>query len=180
MPFSPGIKIAKTQSKFLSPQEKQDKNIVEDYAVLCMLFERASSQPACIGNMLTIFRLDWCLSEERFSWTKFSYYLRNNLWWSIGNKWIAEPVSRHCLITMLSGKLRKGTKHCAVAAAAASRSSYPRVSITSTKSRGYAQETPIQDSKPPIALFGLDGTYASALVHILFLSIPNSMTRSHF
>ncbi|KAL8812523.1 MAG: hypothetical protein Q9223_001005 [Gallowayella weberi] len=29
--------------------------------------------------------------------------------------------------------------------------------------RGYAQAASIQDTKPPVALFGLDGTYASAL-----------------
>lgn len=30
--------------------------------------------------------------------------------------------------------------------------------------RGYAQAAAVQDTKPPVALFGLDGTYASALV----------------
>ena len=30
--------------------------------------------------------------------------------------------------------------------------------------RGYAQAAVVQDTKPPVALFGLDGTYASALV----------------
>lgn len=29
--------------------------------------------------------------------------------------------------------------------------------------RGYAQAAPVQDTKPPVAVFGLDGTYASAL-----------------
>ncbi|KAI4158150.1 MAG: hypothetical protein L6R39_000535 [Caloplaca ligustica] len=29
--------------------------------------------------------------------------------------------------------------------------------------RGYAQAAAVQDTKPPVALFGLDGTYASAL-----------------
>lgn len=32
--------------------------------------------------------------------------------------------------------------------------------------RGFAQIAPGQDSKPPVALFGLDGTYASALVSL--------------
>ena len=30
--------------------------------------------------------------------------------------------------------------------------------------RGYAQAAAVQDTKPPVAVFGLDGTYASALV----------------
>lgn len=30
--------------------------------------------------------------------------------------------------------------------------------------RSYAQAAAVQDTKPPVALFGLDGTYASALV----------------
>ena len=32
--------------------------------------------------------------------------------------------------------------------------------------RTYAQAGPAQDAKPPVALYGLDGTYASALVSI--------------
>lgn len=32
--------------------------------------------------------------------------------------------------------------------------------------RGYAQAAAVQDSKPPVAVFGLDGTYASALVRL--------------
>lgn len=32
--------------------------------------------------------------------------------------------------------------------------------------RGYAQAAAVQDTKPPIAIFGLDGTYATALVRL--------------
>lgn len=35
----------------------------------------------------------------------------------------------------------------------------------SSQSRGYA--TPAVDAKPPMALYGVDGTYASALVRLL-------------
>ena len=40
--------------------------------------------------------------------------------------------------------------------------------------RGFAQAAPEQDPKPPVALFGLDGTYASALVSSLFLEYSSS------
>ncbi|KAL8916185.1 MAG: hypothetical protein Q9172_006416 [Xanthocarpia lactea] len=35
--------------------------------------------------------------------------------------------------------------------------------VLSANLRGYAQAAAVQDTKPPVALFGLDGTYASAL-----------------
>ncbi|KAL8908731.1 MAG: hypothetical protein Q9171_005317 [Xanthocarpia ochracea] len=35
--------------------------------------------------------------------------------------------------------------------------------VLSANLRGYAQAAVVQDAKPPVALFGLDGTYASAL-----------------
>ncbi|KAL8636139.1 MAG: hypothetical protein Q9226_009287, partial [Calogaya cf. arnoldii] len=35
--------------------------------------------------------------------------------------------------------------------------------VFSVNVRGYAQAAAVQDTKPPVALFGLDGTYASAL-----------------
>ncbi|KAL8858045.1 MAG: hypothetical protein Q9178_005370 [Gyalolechia marmorata] len=35
--------------------------------------------------------------------------------------------------------------------------------VLSANLRGYAQAAVVQDTKPPVALFGLDGTYASAL-----------------
>lgn len=44
--------------------------------------------------------------------------------------------------------------------AAASRSAYV---FTPAALRGYAQAS-APDSKPPVALYGIDGTYASALV----------------
>lgn len=43
--------------------------------------------------------------------------------------------------------------------AAAARQTAPRTAI-----RTYAAAAPSVDSKPPVALFGLDGTYANALV----------------
>jgi hypothetical protein len=42
------------------------------------------------------------------------------------------------------------------------RASAPRQAIARTVVRGYAAST--QDVKPPIAVYGLDGTYATALV----------------
>ncbi|KAL8977625.1 MAG: hypothetical protein Q9205_006613 [Flavoplaca limonia] len=39
----------------------------------------------------------------------------------------------------------------------------PAQRIVSANVRGYAQAAAVQDIKPPVALFGLDGTYASAL-----------------
>lgn len=50
------------------------------------------------------------------------------------------------------------------AAPLASRYSLTQVSSLSPLVRTYAQVNTEQDSKPPVALFGLDGTYASALV----------------
>jgi hypothetical protein len=51
----------------------------------------------------------------------------------------------------------------ATRAAAPARSTVPRAVFASSQLRTYA--TPAQaDSKPPVALYGLDGTYASALV----------------
>lgn len=49
--------------------------------------------------------------------------------------------------------------------AAPSRSAVPRV-FTSSQMRTYATPS-AADSKPPIALFGLDGTYATALVRLI-------------
>lgn len=53
------------------------------------------------------------------------------------------------------------------AAPLASRYSSTQVSSLSPLVRTYAQVNTEQDSKPPVALFGLDGTYASALVRSL-------------
>ncbi|KAI4266151.1 MAG: hypothetical protein L6R38_008923 [Xanthoria sp. 2 TBL-2021] len=39
----------------------------------------------------------------------------------------------------------------------------PAQRVFSANVRGYAQAAAVQDTKPPVALFGLDGTYASAL-----------------
>ena len=51
----------------------------------------------------------------------------------------------------------------ATRAAAPVRGALPRAVFASSQLRTYA--TPAQaDSKPPVALYGLDGTYASALV----------------
>jgi F-type H+-transporting ATPase subunit O len=50
----------------------------------------------------------------------------------------------------------------ATRAAAPQRAAIPRV-IASSQIRSYAAPA-AADSKPPIALYGLDGTYASALV----------------
>lgn len=48
-------------------------------------------------------------------------------------------------------------------AARSARVAAPRVSYAAT--RGYAEPAKgARDSKPPVPLFGLDGTYASALV----------------
>jgi len=44
----------------------------------------------------------------------------------------------------------------------------PRV-IASSQIRSYAAAPTAPDSKPPVALYGLDGTYASALVRYAFL-----------
>jgi F-type H+-transporting ATPase subunit O len=52
----------------------------------------------------------------------------------------------------------------ATRASAPLRNAAPRA-LTSSQSRAYA--TPAAaDSKPPVALFGLDGTYATALVRL--------------
>ncbi|KAL8797200.1 MAG: hypothetical protein Q9195_000667 [Heterodermia aff. obscurata] len=45
----------------------------------------------------------------------------------------------------------------------ASRSATQRSSIPLPKSRAYAQVASTQDTKPPVAVYGIDGTYASAL-----------------
>ncbi|KAL8672768.1 MAG: hypothetical protein Q9168_002794 [Polycauliona sp. 1 TL-2023] len=39
----------------------------------------------------------------------------------------------------------------------------PAQRVLSANVRGYAQAAAVQDTKPPVAIFGLDGTYASAL-----------------
>ncbi|KAI4266751.1 MAG: hypothetical protein LQ337_008680 [Flavoplaca oasis] len=39
----------------------------------------------------------------------------------------------------------------------------PAQRVVSANVRGYAQAAAVQDTRPPVALFGLDGTYASAL-----------------
>ena len=46
----------------------------------------------------------------------------------------------------------------------ASRSATQRSSIPLPNSRAYAQVASTQDTKPPVAVYGIDGTYASALV----------------
>ena len=48
--------------------------------------------------------------------------------------------------------------------ALASRSAAQRSSIPSASLRAYAQVASTQDTKPPVAVYGIDGTYASALV----------------
>lgn len=53
------------------------------------------------------------------------------------------------------------------AAPLASRYTFTKISSLSPLVRTYAQVSTEQDSKPPVALFGLDGTYASALVRPL-------------
>lgn len=40
----------------------------------------------------------------------------------------------------------------------------PRISIAAT--RGFADAKPAASTKPPIEVFGLDGTYATALVRL--------------
>ncbi|CAF9931695.1 MAG: ATP synthase F0 subcomplex subunit OSCP atp5 [Heterodermia speciosa] len=45
----------------------------------------------------------------------------------------------------------------------ASRSATQRSSIPLPNSRAYAQVASTQDTKPPVAVYGIDGTYASAL-----------------
>ncbi len=48
-------------------------------------------------------------------------------------------------------------------AARSARVAAPRISLAAT--RGYAEPAKgAQNTKPPVALYGLDGTYASALV----------------
>jgi hypothetical protein len=52
-------------------------------------------------------------------------------------------------------------------AAQAARASAPRASIASrTAFRTYATPASQASTRPPIALFGIDGTYASALVSL--------------
>ena len=68
---------------------------------------------------------------------------------------------------MLSRQLKTVT----LRAAASSRST---VAVTSPAVRTYAQAAPAaagQDAKPPVALYGLDGTYASALVRSFEISM---------
>lgn len=48
--------------------------------------------------------------------------------------------------------------------ALASRSAAQRSSIPNAPLRAYAQVASTQDTKPPVAVYGIDGTYASALV----------------
>lgn len=55
------------------------------------------------------------------------------------------------------------------AVSAAFRSSAPRSAVGRTANaiphiRSYAQPASSPDTKPPVAVYGLDGTYASALV----------------
>ena len=45
-----------------------------------------------------------------------------------------------------------------------SRSATQRSSLPLPNSRAYAQVASTQDPKPPVAVYGIDGTYASALV----------------
>ena len=46
--------------------------------------------------------------------------------------------------------------------------------------RTYAQAAPAQDAKPPVALYGLDGTYASALVCLRYPSPHRVQNRASF
>ena len=48
--------------------------------------------------------------------------------------------------------------------AAASRTPVAQVAFASPLARNYAQAASAPDSKPPVAVYGIDGTYASALV----------------
>ena len=46
----------------------------------------------------------------------------------------------------------------------------PRVSMANSARRMYAAQAPsAADTKPPIELYGVDGTYASALVGVFLL-----------
>ncbi|KAI9820641.1 MAG: ATP synthase F0 subcomplex subunit OSCP atp5 [Pycnora praestabilis] len=55
----------------------------------------------------------------------------------------------------------------------ASRAAAPRAAIApranAASVRSYAQAAPAQSTKPPVALFGVDGTYASALVSLNYV-----------
>ena len=63
---------------------------------------------------------------------------------------------------MLSGRI----------AAQAARSAAPRVPIASrTVFRSYAAAAAGQNVKPPVALYGVDGTYATALVRCPFAEV---------
>ena len=73
---------------------------------------------------------------------------------------------------MLSRQLKTVTSR-----AAASRTSY---AIAPLALRTYAQAAPAQDAKPPVALYGLDGTYASALVCLKYPYSPQKLkARKH-
>lgn len=65
---------------------------------------------------------------------------------------------------MLSIQLRTAISRVAV--------SHPSGVIAAPALRTYAQAGPAQDAKPPVALYGLDGTYASALVCIRYPYSP--------
>ena len=65
-------------------------------------------------------------------------------------------------ITMLSNQISLGSRYWALRSSA-----FPSPTIALTLRR-FAQVASAQDPKPPVALFGLDGTYASALVSQLF------------
>ena len=68
---------------------------------------------------------------------------------------------------MLSKQLKTVTSRAAV-----SRTS---CAIAPPALRTYAQAGPAQDTKPPVALYGLDGTYASALVCLRYPYSPQKI-----
>jgi len=64
-------------------------------------------------------------------------------------------------------------------AARAARVAAPRAPIASTFGvRTYAAPTNSANTKPPVALFGLDGTYASALVRLSTAISRSSILRT--
>lgn len=82
------------------------------------------------------------------------------------------PIPEQRLLAMLSRQ----------AISAALRSSAPRSAIGRTATaiphiRSYAQPASSPDTKPPVAVYGLDGTYASALVSPYY---PSSLQKPRF
>jgi len=72
--------------------------------------------------------------------------------------------SAHSHIEIPNATMLSGRAILPVSRAAASRSAIGSRLVLPLGARTYAQAVAAVDSKPPIALFGLDGTYASALV----------------